>query len=524
MSVLRGTADNYLDLVARLDAFLTQQGHAWGRTYTGAGNGRLLGTDGSEGGYIGGPDSVAETFTLTATGATTFTVEGTVTGALPDATVGTPYVAPQLEFLLEAGDTAFQAGDRFTINTTPPWERLVRRGVIERAYRTAVNFTDTQNAYTSNTQYAAATALPAELRLESPWPIPVGEYTITADTLATTPRDWTLDYSDDGSTWATADTRSGVTWALASTARTFQVPGTPGEHKHWRLRFTAGNGTGVRVQRLQIKAATNDTATQEDGAWIAWRAPGADGAQEINIAMRLRSDQAAGTYNLGFYGSRFWANDLPPELQVNTSGERLVSVYNSPMPFTFVANGHRLVPIIKVGTSYMAAYLGHRRSYDPPSADPWPCIIAGNHDSPMQNYATVPATTRNVWNAGQRSTAVHHPNGAWVSYSNIALSGGNETAENSTLHPGKVYPSALGGVGHKFEYARDNIDGSYTLIPCTLLCETPRHVAGELDGLYWVPGFNNTAENIVRREGFAHLCIPNINRTGGADFAAIRLD
>lgn len=523
MSVLRGTADNFLDLVAKLDAFLTQQGHAWGRTYSGVGDGRLVGIDGSEGGYLGGPDSAAETFVITAVNSTTFKVEGTVTGALADATVGTPYVTDQVQFLIEAGATPFEAGDTFTLNTTPPWQRLIRRGVIESAYRTGVNFSDIQNAY-QDSGYATATTLPAELRLESPWPMPVGEYTITASTLATTPRDWTLDYSDDGSSWTTADTQSGITWAQADTARTFQVLGTPGEHKHWRLRFTAGNGATLRVRRLQIKADTNDSYTLEDGAWIAWRAPGADGAQEINIAMRLRSDQAAGTYNLGFYGSRFWSDALPPQQQVNTSGERLVSVYNSPMPFTFVANGHRLVPIIKVGTFYMAAYLGHRRSYDPPSADPWPCVIAGNHDVALQNYATVTATTRNFWNAGRFSMVVHHPNGAWVSYSNISLSSGNESAETSSQHPGKVYPSALGITGQKFEYGRENLDGSYALIPCTLLCNNPVHVAGELDGVFWVSGFNNTSENIVHRDGFAHLCVPNINRTGGADFAAIRLD
>lgn len=522
MSVRRGTADNFLDLVERLDSFLTAQGHAWGRTYSGTGNGRLLGTDGSEGGYIGGAASVAETFTITATSATTFTVVGTVSGALADATVGTPYTTGQVAFLIQAGSTPFVAGDNFTLNTTPPWQRIIRRGVLEQAFRTGVNFTNVQNAYsTSAGNWAEAIGPNPELRLQAVHSMPVAQYTIQTNSPATAPAGWTLDYSDDGSTWTTADTRAGITWTVGDT-RTFAVPGSPGEHRHWRLRF-AGS-TGLRIVRLMLKGHADDNYTLEAGAFMAWRALGADGAQEINIALRLYSDQGAGTYNLRWYGSRFWDPQQPPELQANTSGQRVQSLYNSPMPFTFVANGHRLVPVIKVGTFYSAAYLGHRRSYDPPSADPWPCVIAGNHATAALNYAAVNANVRNFWNPSRFSMAAMFPNGSWVEVSNLLEQSG-ESTESAAAYPGRVYPSALGtDNGSKADYMRENLDGSYTLIPCTILCAAPRHAAGELDGIYWVSGFNNTAENVVRRAGFDHLCVPNINRTGGADFAAIRLD
>lgn len=525
MSVLRGTADNYLDLVARLDAFLTEQGHAWGRTYTGTGNGRLLGVDGSEGGYTGGPDSVAETFTLTATGANTFEVEGTVSGALANATVGTPYQTDQVRFLIKAGSVAFTAGDTFTLNTTPRWERIICRGVLEQAFRTGVNFTDVQNVYiTTGSAYATATALPAELRLEAVWPTPLAEYTITPSTTTMAPRAWTLDYSDDGQAWTTADTRSDETnWSSA--ARTYTVPGTPGEHRYWRIRFTTSNSATLRIRQFQAKADALEDFTIEAGAFTAWRAPGADGAQEINLGLRLYSDQGSGTYNLRWYGSRFWDRTRAPQNQLNSSGQRVMSLYDTPMPFTFVANGHRLVPVVKVGTYYMAAYLGHRRSYDPPSADPWPCFIAANHAVTDRNYAAITPEVRNFWNAARYSAAAHFPNGAWVEVSNIYSQSGNDSAEGTAAHPAKVYPSALGtNNGSALTYVRENLDGSYALIPCSITCDSPRHAAGELDGIYWVTGFGNTAENVITRDGFAHLCFPNINRLGGADFAAIRLD
>jgi hypothetical protein len=72
------------------------------------GTGTLTGTEAS-------PTSVSETWTLTATSATNFTVSGSVSGAQAAATVGTPYSISKLVFLLTAGGTAFVAGDVFTI-------------------------------------------------------------------------------------------------------------------------------------------------------------------------------------------------------------------------------------------------------------------------------------------------------------------------------------------------------------------------------------------------------------------------
>jgi flagellar hook protein FlgE len=62
--------------------------------------------------------SAAETITITALNATQFSVTGSVSGLLGTATVGTPFVSGQIGFTLNAGATAFVAGDRFTVATT----------------------------------------------------------------------------------------------------------------------------------------------------------------------------------------------------------------------------------------------------------------------------------------------------------------------------------------------------------------------------------------------------------------------
>jgi hypothetical protein len=80
-------------------------------SYVGTGNGTLE--------YIaravqGAP---SETWTLTATSATTFSVSGSISGAQAVATVGTVYDNGICRFLLEAGGVAFVVSDEFIFQT-----------------------------------------------------------------------------------------------------------------------------------------------------------------------------------------------------------------------------------------------------------------------------------------------------------------------------------------------------------------------------------------------------------------------
>lgn len=79
--------------------------------YTGTGNGTIGAVEAS-------PTSVTETWTLTATSATNFTVTGSVSGAKAAATVGTPYDNGLIAFTLTAGATPFVASDAFTVPVT----------------------------------------------------------------------------------------------------------------------------------------------------------------------------------------------------------------------------------------------------------------------------------------------------------------------------------------------------------------------------------------------------------------------
>ena len=96
-------------------------------TVVGTGNGVIKVTD------IDQSTAVSEVWTLTATSATNFTVTGSVSGAKPAATVGTPYV-DDISFKITAGGTPFIAGDTFTITIKKDWSVIHIKFNVARTF------------------------------------------------------------------------------------------------------------------------------------------------------------------------------------------------------------------------------------------------------------------------------------------------------------------------------------------------------------------------------------------------------
>ena len=79
---------------------------------SGVGNGTMTGVS------VNQNTAIAELWTVTATSSTIFSVTGFTSGPQGNATVGVPYNNGIVSFTLNAGGTAFQAGDTFTFNVT----------------------------------------------------------------------------------------------------------------------------------------------------------------------------------------------------------------------------------------------------------------------------------------------------------------------------------------------------------------------------------------------------------------------
>jgi hypothetical protein len=113
-------------------------------------------------------------------------------------------------------------------------------------------------------------------------------------------------------------------------------------------------------------------------------------------------------------------------------------------------------------------------------------------------------------NASQSALRLRRPDGTWTAF------GGSPNEQTF----GKVAPYCL--IDASTSDVRPNLDGSYPIFPIVLADVTP-NVYGELDGVFDVTGFSNSAENTITIGGIKHLVVQNIFRNTKSDFFAVRL-
>jgi hypothetical protein len=252
-----GTATDYNDLLDQLDGYLTAKGSAFGLTYAGTGDGTFTA-------YGGGASSVAETFTITATSATNFTVVGSLAGSIGPATVGTPFAHAKIEFTLTAGGTPFVSGDVFELATAPKWTskhralgcRVLADGGNTGQYG-AQNIVDGKNAVDQYRVFRDLTpATPYDIEFEFFEAETIADYELAAFTGSYPhymPEAWTLDYWDGS--WITLDTVSGQTGWTESEVRSFNV-GSPVSATKYRLHITTLGSSYLGIGAVRLLRST----------------------------------------------------------------------------------------------------------------------------------------------------------------------------------------------------------------------------------------------------------------------------
>lgn len=532
MSYETGTASNYLDFLDKLDAFLCNHGHAWGKTYSGTGDGTISG-------YIGTATSVAEMFTITATNATTFSVVGSVSGALANATVGTPYTSAKINFTITAGGTAFVAGDVFTLQTTPAWSRLRYTGCVGEGYRSGANWNasypvtrvfDGLSLSTANVAYS--TSSPAYINIELFKSDQIAKFALlNGDSTTVTVKDVALQWSDNGSAWNTLQSWTGLTWIQTYERKGFTVT-SPVSHRYWRLELTCQAGqTTVRVGEVELYNSMTAQYQLENRFEFMWKAPGLDGAKDIYVGGYTYQVPGSNIHNLVFTGSRYWDATLAVTAQQNPSGIRCLPLNDQSFTYHFFANGQRAIVVATPGGSWESAYFGFGLQYETPTIHPFPMIVGACSGVESQLIADTDADHRAFWNPGGSGTAgyalaAYYPDNVWRQHANRIQSSGTSDGTGSGGTYGYSYPWATTDSGALLSDIRDQIDGGFPLIPGMLLhvFNGVVHAWGEFDGLYFVPGFNNSAGTLISYGGFDHLVIKNIARTDTHNFAAIRID
>ena len=228
---------------------------------------------------------------------------------------------------------------------------------------------------------------------------------------------------------------------------------------------------------------------------------GYSGTEEIFVGFRTYHDVAADYYNLlaaGFTGY-VAGNTFDTQPGSRLSG---VPAHNQRIDYWLTVNPQRIALAMKVGTPvYESAYVGKMLPYALPSQYPYPVVCAGMLTSASATRFS--DTTHSMGYKGDRAAmGVRFNSGSWVQmhtwpWQNSMLAGGS-----SQMRP---------------------TDGRYPLCP-VVLNDNTSNVYGELDGIYFVSGFDNTVESTFTIGANTYVVIQDVARTGFFDYYAMRLD
>lgn len=269
---------------------------------------------------------------------------------------------------------------------------------------------------------------------------------------------------------------------------------------------------------------------QTTGTWL--KGPGLSGTEEIFVGLQAVNDLPNDIYTIEIAGAQGFNSAQGFSAQVGKSPASFVAVSNSPMTYWIVANGQRFVVVVKVSTTYHAMYCGKILPYGTPSQYAYPLFIGGESASALR-FSDTTVGNRQFVDPGSPSSPSQSgvnlcfPDGSWQFFQNFINSSGSDSlsTQGRTIWPYAGSSNNGTEVDNRLRELRDNIDGSYTLLPLILHCESPsRQVFGELDGCFWVSGFGNAAENIVTVGGVDHLVVQNIHRTNRWNYWALKLD
>jgi hypothetical protein len=225
---------------------------------------------------------------------------------------------------------------------------------------------------------------------------------------------------------------------------------------------------------------------------------GLSGTEEIFIGFRSYENVAADYYNISVAG---FIGYVPENTFAGQPGyyESGIPAHNNRIDYWIAVNAQRIVFGLKVGTPvYEHGYVGKFLPYATPSQYPYPMYVGGMLTGLAatrfsDTVHTFPYRINNA-RAGMRFN-----DGAW---------------KNPYTWP--WFNNLFAGAAQ----LRDT-NGTYPLLPVTLLDNS--NVYGELDGVFYISGFNNAVENTLSIDGVTYVIIQDTYRTGFTDYLALRM-
>ena len=335
---------------------------------------------------------------------------------------------------------------------------------------------------------------------------------------------WTVTGSLTG---ATADATTGIRYNNALIG--FEITGTgysEGDTFSWAVTEGLMSSAGAAWTLLNSGL---DEAYDQD---YYFRAPGLSGDDEIYLNIAAYKNAASDYFNLDCRGAVGHEPTFEFAGQPGVSPNANLLLWDSEIRYWLAVNGQRLILVAKVSTTYQLAYLGKILPYGTPSQFPYPVLVSATTDRAQRRWSNGDTESSSILNPG-RGSFFYTSDGGWRRIMNRYGQRAQGLWETRYL---EVFPTHKGGWGNRgdgyIDFQGPQIhalpDGSYQPVPLILLCRNSDYASvnqyGEVDGVFWVTGTGNAAENIILINGVEHLVIQNIYRTNWTEYGIVRLD
>ena len=262
---------------------------------------------------------------------------------------------------------------------------------------------------------------------------------------------------------------------------------------------------------------------------VIWKAPGYSGDEEIYMGIKTYQSITLDYYNfkIGVFTGYVSSNTF--ESQPGNITMIGIPLWNQVIPYVLHANGARIVLSAKIETIYNSLYLGKFLPYATPTQFPYPVFSGGCLENATNTRYS--DTIYKNWFKGVTSRALMRKiDGSWFS------------PYTSEYYDHLEVQGNTGGVGDKdikhqlrnVSELSTNAAGWYGLLPIVLSYSNPEglfymsdnnaDVFGELDGVFYISGFNNAVENTIVSNGIPYYITRDAWRTGFNDYLAIKLD
>jgi hypothetical protein len=255
---------------------------------------------------------------------------------------------------------------------------------------------------------------------------------------------------------------------------------------------------------------------------------GSAGTDQIFVGIQPFANSTADYYNWRLAGFTGFDNSLAWSAQPGVMQNVFLTLWNAPIPYTFVGNGRRLIVIAKISTFQMIAYLGFINQYASPAQYPYPLAIGGNlaegqepagnstawrwsvpdntnHNFPHSNSVNTFGVPANTYQLRLRS-----PAGVW-----LAL----RAADNGSYGDFNIWPFS-GGMGNLQQNLGPTAQSP--ILPLILYDTTPE-VYGEFDGVAATSGQNIGAEDLLTVGTDNWFVVQDVFRTTRDRYSCVRL-